>query len=150
MRLSAIALAAALMTAACDHFGGIDAYSPLEALPEAGCVPRALASVDGVTGVHYRRAMWRTASSEIARGASRMTVAETWSYRVGSLKPRIQIYDAGNTFSFNNGIGLTAGAVSDEEITAYRPVIERINEHVAQACGLDLSGISIMEIPQRR
>ena len=150
MRLSAIVLAAALLTASCDHFGGIDAYSPLTALPEAGCVPRALASVDGVSGVHHRQTEWRTAPSKIARGASHLTVAETWSYRVGSLEPRILIYDAGNAFSFNNGIGLTAGAMSDEEIAAYRPLIERINDHVARACGLDLSGISIMEIPQRR
>ena len=147
MRLSAIVLAAALLTASCDHFRGIDAYSPLTALPEAGCIPQALASVDGVSGVHHRRTEWRTAPSEIARGASRMTVAETWSYRVGSLEPRIQIYDAGNTFGFNNGIGLTAGAVPDADIPAYRPLIERVNDHVAQACGLDLSGISITEIP---
>lgn len=78
-----------------------------------------------------------------------MTVAETWSYRVGNLEPRIQIYDAGNSFSFNNGIGLTAGAVSDERIAAYRPLIERVNEHVASACELDLSGISIIEYRQR-
>ena len=150
MRLSAIFLAAALLTASCDHFGGIDAYSPLTALPEAGCIPRALASVDGVSGVHHRRIEWQTAPSEIARGASQMTVAETWSYRVGSLEPRIQIYDAGNASSFNNGIGLTAGEVSDEEIAAYRPLIQRVNNHVARVCGLDLSGISITEYPQRR
>lgn len=150
MRFSAIVLGVALLTASCDHFGGIDAYSPLTALPEAGCIPRALASVDGVSEVHHRRTEWRTAPSAIARGASQTTVAETWSYRVGNLEPRIQVYDAGNTFSFNNGIGLTAGALADEEIAAYRPLIQRVNDHVARACGLDLSGISITEIPQRR
>jgi len=104
--------------------------------------------VDGVSRVQYHRTEWPTSPFAITQGASETTVAETWIYQVGRLKPRVQIYNAGNSFSFNNGIGLTAGSVSDEQIAAYRPLIERVNRHLASECGLNLSGIDIREIRQ--
>lgn len=143
---SAIVIVAAALAASCDHFGGIDAYQPLAALPDTTCLPRALSSLEGVSGVQYHRTEWPTAPFAVTQGASETTVAETWTYQVGRLKPRVQIHNAGNRFTFSNGIGLTAGAASEEKIAAYRPLIERVNRHLAKECGLDLSGIDIREL----
>lgn len=110
-----------------------------------GCYGRrkesARSNIGGRSGLHR--------SFEIAGGASSTTVAETWTYHAGRLRPRIQIYNAGNRFSFNNGVGLTAGAVSDAQIAAYRPLIERTNALLARECGLDLSDINITEYHQK-
>lgn len=145
---SAVLIVAAALTASCDHFGGIDAYQPLAALPDTTCIPLALRSLEGVSRVRYHRAEWPTSPLEVTPGASETTVAETWTYQVDRLKPRVQIYNAGSSVSFSNGIGLTAGSVSDEQIAAYRPLIERVNRHLAKECGLDLSGIDIRELHQ--
>jgi hypothetical protein len=137
---------AALLLGSCDHFGGIDAKTPLAARPDMDCIARALRLAHGVSSVAYSRSEWATAPRDVARGAAPKTVAETWAYQVGPLKPRILVVDAGNSVSFNNGIGLTRGGVSDDEIAAYRPVIEDVNEHLSAACGFDLSDVEIMEI----
>lgn len=144
----AVLIVAAALTASCDHFGGIDAYQPLAALPDTACFPRALESLEGVTRVQHHRTEWPTAPFAVTQGAVETTITETWTYRVGRLRPRVQIYNAGNTVSFSNGIGLTAGSVSDEKIAAYLPLIERVNRHLANECGLDLSGIEIRELHQ--
>lgn len=139
---------AGLLLSACDHFGGIDAKQELAGPIDTSCIPRALRLVDGVSSVSYHRTEWPTSPHDVARGASPTTLAETWTYRVGRLSPRVLIYNAGNSVGFNNGIGLTRGGVSDAEIAAYRPVIEQTNEVLSRVCGLDLSGIEMMEIHQ--
>lgn len=146
---SAVLIAAAALTAACDHFGGIDACQPLAALPDTTCIPRALRSLEGVSRVRYHRTKWPNSPLEVTPGASETTVAETWTYQVDRLKPRVQIHKAGSSASFMDGIGLTAGSVSDEQIAAYRTLIERVNRHLERECGLDLRGIDVRELHQR-
>ena len=150
MRRSYVLLAlVSVLTASCDHFGGIDAYAPLAVLPDTSCIPRVLGTAEGVSAVKYRRTEWLASQFEIAGGASPITVAETWTYHAGRLRPRVQIYNTGNRVGYNNGIGLTAGAVSDAQIAAYRPLIERTNDLLARECGLDLSSINIREYHQK-
>ena len=134
---------AALLVSSCDPIYGVQTVAKLPGPVNANCVDQAIRATPEVGDVVFKQT--QSESFEIAPHWGHVTtISKYWTY--GSNGAVIlQIHESRHGTDLENGFTRLGVPVPDDQITAYLPLVRRVNLSVETMCGIPSTSIGSLK-----